>query len=88
MRSSDEKSDKAQLAVRNQLNLKSVNHCIPGILSKCGAGTTWAEQRQCRFAVKSDFVNKCMYYNQSMDGHCDCIDAQRDAVKIFEGLYE
>ena len=86
MPGSGAKMDKAQLAVQNQLNLKSVNHCIPGILSKCGAGTTWAEHRLCSFAVKSDFANKCMYYNQSMDGHCDCIDAQKDAVKIFEDL--
>ena len=77
------KRDKAQLAVQNQLNLKSVNHCIPGILSKCGAGTTWAEQRLCSFAVKSDFANKCMYYNFSMEQHCDCIDAQKDATKRF-----
>jgi hypothetical protein len=86
MPGSGAKMDKGQLAVQNQLNLKSVNHCIPGILSKCGAGTTWTEQRLCSFAVKSDFANKCMYYNQSMDGHCDCIDAQKDAVEIFKDL--
>ena len=70
------------------LNLASTNFCIPGMLSKCGAGTSWAQQRRCRFAVKSAFGNKCMYYNLAMDGHCDCIDAQQDAVKIFDEVYE
>ena len=82
MHSSDKKPDKAQLAVQNQLNLKSVNHCIPGIFSKCGAGKTWAEQRLCSFAVKSDFANKCMFYIEAIDGHCDCVDAQKDADVI------
>jgi len=84
MHSSDEKAVKAKLADQNQLNLKSVNHCIPGIFSKCGAGKTWSKQRFCGFAVKSDFANKCVYYNSSMDGHCDSIDAQKDARKIIE----
>ena len=80
----DEKAKKAGLGAQNQLNIKPVNHCIAGIFSKCGAGKTWAKQRFCAFAVKSDFSNKCVYYNSSMDGHCDSIDAQKDARKIFE----
>ena len=84
MHSSDEKAEKAKLATQIQLNLKPVNHCIPGIFSKCGAGKTWAKQQLCGFAVKSDFANKCVYCNSSMDGHCDSIDAQKDARKIFE----
>lgn len=88
MHGSDEKTDKARLAVQNQLNLRSVNLCIPGLLSKCGAGTTWAEQRFCSFAVKSDSAYKCMYFNQSIDGHCDCIDAQKDAAIKIEDLFE
>ena len=70
------------------LNLKPANFCIPGILSKCGAGTTWVQQRHCSFAEKSDFANKCMYYNPSMEGHCDCMEAQKDADNTFEGLDE
>ena len=84
MHRSDEKAERAKLAVQNQLNLKSVNHCIPGLFSKCGAGKTWAKQRLCAYAVKSDFAHKCVYYNSSMDGHCDSIDAQLDARKIFD----
>ncbi len=71
-------------STRHQLNLKSINCCIPGLLSKCGAGVTWAEHRVCRFAIKSSFADKCMYYNESTDGHCDCLDAQKDAMTIVE----
>ncbi len=84
MHSSDQKAEKAKLAAQDQMNFKWVSHCIPGILSKCGAGKAWAKQRLCGFAVKSDYANKCVYYNASMDGHCDSIDAQEDARKIFE----
>jgi len=71
-------------SIRHQINLKPVNYCIPELLSKCGAGETWSEHKICRFAVVSSFANKCMYYIGSMDGHCDCLDAQKDAVTIVE----
>jgi len=35
------------------LNLNPANYCMPGILSKCAAGTTWATQRVCKYAAKS-----------------------------------
>ena len=69
-------------STQQKINLKPINYCVPGLLSKCGAGITWAEHRLCRFAVKSSFANKCMYYNQSMYGHCDSLDAQKDAITI------
>jgi hypothetical protein len=87
MHISDRKTDKARLSSPIQLNLIAVNHCIPGILSKCGARRSWAEQRHCKFAVKSDFANKCMHFNVYMDGHCDSIEAQKDAVILLEDLY-
>jgi len=65
-----------------QLNLQPVNCCIPGLLSKCGAGVSWGEHRDCRFAIKSSFADKCMYYNEATDRHCDCLDAQKDAITI------
>ena len=71
-------------SVRPKINLKSINCCIPGLFSKCGAGATWAEHRACRFAIKSNFANKSMYYNHWMDGHCDCLEAQRDAMAIAD----
>jgi hypothetical protein len=68
---------------RHQLNLRPINYCIPGLLSKCGAGSTWMEHRFCRHVTKSSFSPKCMYYNDYMDGHCDCLEAQRDAITLF-----
>ena len=88
MRGSEGKTRKTQTAIHNQLNLKAVNHCLPGILSKCGAGKSWAEQRLCRFVEKSDFRNKCIHYNAFIDGHCDSIEAQKAAELKFEDLYE
>ena len=63
-------------STRQNLNLNTINCCIPGLLFKCGAGVTWAEHRACRFAIKSNFADKCVYYNLSTDGNCDCMDAQ------------
>ena len=83
LRSEDIK-DKLQSSIRHQPNLKPLNFCVSGILSKCGAGTTWSGHRNCRFANKSEFSNKCMHYIEAIDGHCDCVDAQKDAEIIVE----
>ena len=79
-----DKKDKAQASFRHQPNLKPMNFCIPGILSKCGAGKTWRGHRHCAYAVKSDFSNKCMHYIEAIDGHCDCLDAQKNAEVVVE----
>jgi len=71
-----------------KLNLKPSNYCLSGIISMCGAGKTWANQKHCQYSVKSDFANKCIYYNNYIDGHCDCIDAQKTAELKFEDVYE
>ena len=71
-----------QRSVRHQPNLKPFNFCVPGILSKCGAGTSWSGHRHCTFAKKSRVSNKCIHYIEAIDGHCDCIDAQKDAEII------
>lgn len=84
MCSSDEKTDTLQLSANHQRYNGKVNHCIPGILSKCGAGTCWVEQRDCKFAIKSEFVNKCMYFIAAIDAHCDSPDAQKAAMKVSE----
>jgi hypothetical protein len=55
---------------------ETTNFCISGIMSHCGAGTNWQEQKRCKFAQKSSISNKCMYYIESIDGHCDCLEAQ------------
>ena len=84
MRRRDNIKAKPQNSIRSQTNLKAVNFCVPGILSKCGAGTTWSSHRYCTFANKSDFSDKCMHYIEAIDGHCDCVNAQKDANTIVE----
>ena len=77
----DDKIENRQISGESPQHLKSINYCIPGILSKCSAGISWTEHRICKFAVKSDYANKCMYFIESRDGHCDCPEAQKDASK-------
>jgi hypothetical protein len=55
-----------------------MNFCIPGVMSRCGAGKSWEEQKRCKYAKKSSVSQRCMYYIESIDGHCDCIEAQSD----------
>ena len=76
---SENKKDKRQSSIRHQSNLKPINFCVPGILSKCRAGKTWIEHRHCRFAKKSEYSNMCIHYIVAINGHCDSIDAQRNA---------
>jgi hypothetical protein len=71
-------------STRHELNLQSLNCCIPGLLSKCSAGETWGEHRVCKFAIKSSFAVRCMHYNVSTDGHCDCLAAQTEAMTTVE----
>lgn len=58
--------------------LQYPNYCIPGIMSRCSAGTLWENQKKCRFSKKSSVSDRCMHYIVSLDGHCDCVDAQRE----------
>ena len=51
-----------------------VNYCIPDVLSRCGAGTKWEVQKRCKFAEKSLISNRCMYYVETIGGHCDCVE--------------
>ena len=60
---------------------KSVNYCIPGIMSRCGAGNTWLRQKRCKFAIKSTVNDRCMYFIESIRGHCDCLQAQIESRK-------
>ena len=81
---SEDKIDNIQISTKNQQNLEKVNYCIPDILSKCSAGKLWDEQRFCKYSIKSDFESKCMYFIESRNGHCDCYEAQKDAMIIVE----
>ena len=58
--------------------LVSVNYCMPGIMSRCSAGTVWENQKKCKFSKKSSVSDRCMHYIPSLDGHCDSVDAQRE----------
>ena len=58
-----------------------LNFCVPGALSHCSAGTTWADQQNCRFAQKSAYNNRCIHYIESIGGHCDCVEAQWEIQK-------
>ena len=71
-------------STRHKQNLQFINCCIPGLLSKCAAGLTWAEHSVCEYAIKSSFVDRCMYFNESIDGHCGCLPAQTDAMTLAE----
>ena len=84
MHRSEDIKDKLQSWIRHQPNLKPLNFCVPGILSKCGAGTTWSGHKHCTFSNKSSFLDKCMHYIEAIDGHCNCVDAQKDADIIVE----
>jgi hypothetical protein len=60
------------------------NYCISGFMSRCGAGPLWIEQQQCKYYVKSTVRNRCMHYIESLNGHCDSADAQRESRLIAE----
>lgn len=58
--------------------LDCLNYCVSGLMSRCSAGTIWEEQKRCKFSEKSTVSNRCMYYIEAIDGHCDCVEAQRE----------
>ena len=62
MELSDDNNENRQISAESRQHLKTVNYCIPGLLSKCSAGISWTEHRVCKFAVKSDYANKCMFF--------------------------
>ena len=58
--------------------LDCLNYCVTGLISRCSAGTVWDEQHKCKYSEKSTVSNRCMYYIEAIDGHCDCVEAQRE----------
>ena len=55
-----------------------LNYCVSGLMSRCSAGAVWEDQKRCKFYEKSTVSNRCMYYIEAIDGHCDCVDAQKE----------
>ena len=74
----NERADHLQKHRRRCENLESISYCISGIMSRCSAGSTWQKQERCKFAKRSTVRNRCMHYIKSIDGHCDCVEAQRE----------
>ena len=64
--------------------LANVNYCIPGVMSRCSAGALWDDQKKCKYARKSSVRHRCMYYIESIGGHCDCAEAQRELRKSVD----
>jgi hypothetical protein len=58
------------------------NYCKSGIMSCCGAGSVWHNQKKCRFYQKSTVSNRCMHYIEALNGHCDSMQAQRESTSI------
>ena len=61
-----------------KVRLEYANYCVAGLMSRCGAGKVWNDQRRCKFAEKSTVSNRCMHYIEAIGGHCDCEQAQRE----------
>lgn len=62
----------------HEVRLEHMNYCVTGLMSRCGAGKTWHDQKRCKFAEKSTVSNRCMHYIAAIGGHCDCEQAQRE----------
>jgi len=73
----DEKINHLYSRQRRCAELVSVNYCIPGTMSRCSAGLIWQEQKKCKYAIKATVSDRCMHFIESIDGHCDSVDAQR-----------
>ncbi len=54
------------------------NYCACGMMSKCTAGSSWRAHRECKFSRKSSSGDHCMYYRDTINGHCDCVIAHRE----------
>lgn len=76
--SAKEKYNKPQPANCCQGKRDCLNYCVSGMLSRCGAGPEWQEQKKCKYFKKSTIGDRCMHYIEALDGHCDCVDAQRE----------
>ena len=70
---------------RQERKLDCLNYCVSGLMSRCSAGACWEDQKRCKFYEKSTVSNRCMYYIEAIDGHCDCVDAQKE-IRMKECL--
>jgi uncharacterized Fe-S center protein len=61
--------------------LNCLNYCVTGVISQCTAGPNLQRQKKCKYYEKATIRDQCMYYIEALNGHCDCVDAQREAQK-------
>ncbi len=76
-----DKNKKINMLEQNELRqtkLDCLNYCVSGLMCRCSAGRVWDEQKRCKFSEKSTVSNRCMYYIEAIDGHCDCLEAQKE----------
>jgi hypothetical protein len=66
--------------IKERTKLGYQNYCKAGMMAKCTAGNAWKDHRLCKFSRKSSVSDRCMYYRNNMDGHCDCVFAQRETM--------
>jgi hypothetical protein len=74
----------------NEARTGCVNYCVAGLMSHCGAGAAWDEQKKCKYAEKSSVRNRCMHFIEAIGGHCDCVEAQKElrtALRAKENKY-
>ena len=76
--SAKEESNKRQQANCCREKPDCQNYCVSGMLSRCGAGPEWQKQKKCKYYKRSTIRDRCMHYIETLDGHCDCVDAQRE----------
>jgi len=86
----NEKSNYLLREETNEVRPGCENCCVAGLMSHCGAGAVWNEQKRCKYAEKSSVSNRCMHFIEAIDGHCDCVEAQRElrnSLSIEETKY-
>jgi hypothetical protein len=69
-------NDRSQALENRTCGTGCVNCCIAGVMSRCGAGPLVSDQRTCTFFKQATHADRCMHYCISLDGHCDCVEAQ------------
>ena len=59
---------------------EAMNLCESGLMAHCTARSSWKEQTMCKYYRKATTANRCMYYYESLGGHCDCVEAQKNII--------
>ena len=58
------------------------NFCRQDSMFVCAAADNIENQKRCRFYRKASRTVRCMRYRAALEGHCDNVDAQREAKHI------